>query len=137
MIKITKNLVVLATISTFSSNLFGICANDIDGGGKIFSNFKIKVVQISGDITLDDTYNGRTVEYNSSNNITISLPANISTGYNVKIIKKGDGDITIAKNGNNLSSRIREDGDHNITTSNGSAIVYGLTNLAIINGDIK
>jgi hypothetical protein len=126
--KINKLILGLATTLALSISVYGACAYDIDGGGKIFSNFKAGVVEVTGDLTLDNTHNGRIIDVTDASNVTITLPANIPTGYNVMIVKSGDGNISIAQNGNTLiSSKYPTSVDHNISIPKGSITILGLS----------
>ena len=138
--KINKLILGLATTLALSVSAYGACAYDIDGGGKIFSNFKAGVVEITGDLTLDNTHNGKIIESTGNSNITITLPANIPTGYNVMIIKSGDGNVTVAQGTNNtlISARYKTSVDHNLTRLNGAITIVGTneSDTAMVFGDL-
>ena len=123
-----KLILSLATTVALSISAYAACFKDVDGGGKIFSNFKAGVVEVTGDLTLDNTHNGKIIESTGNSDITITLPANIPTGYNVMIVKSGDGNISIAQNGNTLiSSKYPTSVDHNISIPKGAITILGLS----------
>jgi hypothetical protein len=135
-----KLILSLATTVALSISAYAACFKDVDGGGKIFSNFKAGVVEVTGDLTLDNTHNGKIIESTGNSNITITLPANIPTGYNVMIIKSGDGNVTVAQGTNNtlISTRYKTSVDHNLTRLNGAITIVGTneSDTAMVFGDL-
>jgi hypothetical protein len=57
-----------------------------------------RVVTISSDIILSDTYHNQVIVANNSVNISVTLPANLKQGFKCTVIRNGNGTVSIATN---------------------------------------
>ena len=65
-------------------------------GAKIANAIPETVSLAAATLTLDATYNGKIILANFATAITITVPANLTAGFNVSVIQQGVGQVTIS-----------------------------------------
>lgn len=65
-------------------------------GGNLFHGYADAYTRITGSVTLDDTYRGLTIIFDSSSAGTITLPSNLPAGFNVTVLQINTGQVTMA-----------------------------------------
>jgi hypothetical protein len=99
--KILIGLVATATLTTTAS---AVCTAAVDLGGQELQKAKVTVTDFTATTTLTADHTGAVITMNSATAQTVTLPASPGTGYNVLIVQKGAGDVTIAGCGTIIST---------------------------------
>ncbi|MCF6244508.1 MAG: hypothetical protein L3J43_05675 [Sulfurovum sp.] len=68
--------------------------------------FNAQVLEKTGDYTLQASDNGTVLTFNSSADITLTVPSGLPVGYNVSIYQIGTGKVTIAGSGVAVKNRL-------------------------------
>lgn len=118
----------LNSISPFDPNLLskylalsgGTMTGNIDLSGNKLNRFTANIIEVTDNITLSSVHNGAILSVNKAatvnpdDRVTVQVPLNLNTGFNVLIIQtggmqtkiiKGDNSITLANPDNALSTR--------------------------------
>ena len=73
-------------------------------GGNPISNFSASTVTITGATTLAASHNGKVLICNSSSNFSLTVPEDtLPAGFNVMIVQKGAGEVTLAAASGNVT----------------------------------
>ena len=73
-------------------------------GGNPISNFSASTVTITGATTLSASHNGKVLICNSSSNFSLTVPEDtLPAGFNVMIVQKGAGEVTLAAASGNVT----------------------------------
>jgi hypothetical protein len=68
--------------------------------------FMPKVMERTGDYTLVQSDNGAIITFNSSTDVTLTIPSGFPVGYNVSVYQVGTGKVTIAGSGATVKNRL-------------------------------
>lgn len=71
-------------------------ASDTQFNGSRFYGFGAALTRVTGDITLDQSYRGGVILFDSASGGTITVPAGLAPGFNVSVLQINTGQATIA-----------------------------------------
>ena len=93
-VKLTTDQTIAGTKTFSSAPTFSAGASF--NGAKIANAIPETVSLAAATLTLDATYNGKIILANFATAITITVPANLTAGFNVSVIQQGVGQVTIS-----------------------------------------
>ncbi len=99
--KILLGMVATATLTTTAS---AVCSSAIDLGGNELQKAKVVVTDFAASTALTADHTGAVITMSNAAAATVTLPANPGAGYNVLIVQKGAGEVTIAGCGTLVST---------------------------------
>ena len=73
-------------------------------GGNPISNYSASTVTITGATTLATSHNGKVLICNSGSNFSLTIPEDtLPAGFNIMIVQKGSGEVTLAAASGNVT----------------------------------